>query len=145
MLGMAHSTVSGILTRIGMGKLGLEPDAKPLAMLKVGPWSIRAKDLAFEKEELNVFQGEYGYGELWGRPALGFRVRSMMTVASLQTLVENDQLHFHLNNALNIGFTPEEVHEILVHAGVYAGISGWRNAANVLRDIFLQRGIVEPA
>jgi 4-carboxymuconolactone decarboxylase len=113
-------------------------------MLKTGPWSIRAKDLPIESE-LNAFQGEYGYGELWGRPALGPRIRSMITMAVLQALVENDQLHFHINNAVNIGLSGAEIHEVLAHAGVYAGVSGWRNAANVARDVFLQRGIVEPA
>ena len=68
----------------------------------------------------------------------------LITMAALQALFANDQLHFHINNAVNIGITGDEIHEALAHAGVYAGIAGWRNAANVARDIFLQRGIVQP-
>jgi len=63
----------------------------------------------------------------------------------LQALNQNDQLHFHINNAMNLGITPEELHEAMGHVGVYCGGSGWRNASNVARDVFLQRGIVKPA
>lgn len=128
---------------LGIGRLGHGEGAKPLAMLKSGPWSIQAKDLPLE-HEINAIQAEYGYGEIWGRPALGYRIRSFVTMATLQALVENDQLHFHINNALNLGITPDEVYEGLLQAGVYHGGSGYRNAANVLRDVFLQRGIVTP-
>jgi 4-carboxymuconolactone decarboxylase len=54
---------------------------------------------------------------------------------------ENDQLHFHINNALNLGITPEELQEALVQAGVYGGTSGWNNASNVARDVLKQRGL----
>lgn len=128
---------------LAIGRLGHGADAKPLVALTTGPWSIAAKNLPLE-HEIGQFQGKYGYGEVWGRSALGYRIRSFVTVATLQAVNENDQLHFHLNNALNLGITPEEVHEALVQVGVYCGVSGWRNASNVVRDVFLQRGIVQP-
>jgi 4-carboxymuconolactone decarboxylase len=128
---------------LGIGRLGHGPDAKPLKPLQTGPWSIVAKDLPLEGE-IGQINGQYGYGEIWGRPALGYRIRSLVTVATLQAVNENDQLHFHLNNALNLSITPEELHEAMLHVGVYCGGSGWRNASNVARDVFLQRGIVKP-
>jgi 4-carboxymuconolactone decarboxylase len=130
---------------LGIGRLGLGNEAPPLAMLRTGPWATKAVDLPLETDEINMIQAEYGYGEVWGRPALGYRIRSFVTVATLQVLVENDQLHFHINNALNLGITPEELHEALLQANVYHGGSGYRNAANVARDVFLQRGIVKLA
>jgi len=129
---------------IGTGRQGLGKDAPPLQYLKSGVWTAKAKDLPIEND-FNKFNGEYGYGECWGRPALGYRIRSFITMAALQALFANDQLHFHLNNAVNIGITGDEIHEALAHAGIYGGVAGWRNAANVARDIFLQRGIVQPA
>lgn len=128
---------------LGIGRLGRESDA-PLAKLAGGAWALRAKDLPLETE-INAIQAEYGYGECWGRPALGYRIRSFVTMATMQALVENDQLHFHINNALNIGIMPEELYEALLQAGVYHGGSGYRNAANVMRDVLLQRNIIEPA
>jgi 4-carboxymuconolactone decarboxylase len=55
-----------------------------------------------------------------------------------------DHLHVHVNNALNLGITPEEIHEVLAHTGMYAGLSGWNSGMFVARDVFVQRGIVEP-
>jgi 4-carboxymuconolactone decarboxylase len=128
---------------LSIGRLGHGPDAKPLRPLQTGPWSIVAKDLALERE-IGQINGQYGYGEVWGRPALGYRIRSLVTVATLQAVNENDQLHYHVNNAINLDITPEELHEAMLQVGVYCGGSGWRNASNVARDVFLQRGIVKP-
>lgn len=129
----------------GMGRHGAnDPDAAPLQFLKSGVWTAKANDLAVE-DDFNMTGGQYGYGECWGRPTLGYRIRCLVTVAALQALFANDQLQFHLNTAVNLGITGEEIHEALAHAGIYAGIANWRNAANVARDVFLQRGIVTPA
>lgn len=128
----------------GMGRHGANDDkAPPLQFLKSGVWTAKAKDLEVE-EDFNQIGGQYGYGECWGRPTLGYRIRCFITVAALQALFANDQLQFHLNTAVNLGITGEEIHEALAHAGIYAGIANWRNAANVARDVFLQRGVVEP-
>jgi 4-carboxymuconolactone decarboxylase len=136
--------VSRISRDVGIGRQGLAPDAPPMQYLKSGSWTAKARDLAVE-DDFNQIGGEYGYGECWGRPALGYRIRSFVTIAALQALFANDQLHFHLNNAINLGISGEEIHEALAQAGIYAGVANWRNAANVARDIFLQRGVVQPA
>jgi len=129
----------------GMGHQGARnPDAAPMEYLKSGVWTEKAKDLAVE-EDFNQTGGQYGYGECWGRETLGYRIRCFITVAALQALFANDQLYFHLNTAVNLGISGEEIHEALAHAGVYAGIANWRNAANVAREVFLNRGIVERA
>jgi 4-carboxymuconolactone decarboxylase len=138
------AAVKRIVRDVGLGRRGLGEQAPPLQYLKSGVWTAKAKDLSVE-EDFNQIGGEYGYGECWGRPALGYRIRSFITMAALQALFANDQLHFHINNAVNLGITGEQIHEALAHAGIYAGVANWRNAANVARDIFLQRGIVQPA
>jgi 4-carboxymuconolactone decarboxylase len=130
---------------LSIGRNGYGPDAPPLTPLQTGPWAIVADDLPLEREEINMIQGAYGYGEIWGRKALGYRIRSFITMATLQAVNENDQLHFHINNAVNLKISAEEIHEALMQVGVYCGVSGWRNAANVARDVFLQRGIVKPS
>lgn len=130
---------------LSVARHGHGPDAAPLRPLQTGPWAIAADDLPLEREEINMIQGAYGYGEIWGRQALGYRIRSFVTMATLQATNENDQLHFHINNALNLDISAEEIHEAMMQVGIYCGVSGWRNAANVARDIFLQRGIVKPA
>jgi 4-carboxymuconolactone decarboxylase len=136
--------VKRIVRDVGIGRQGLDPNSPPMQHLKSGVWSAKARDLEVE-EEFNQLNGEYGYGECWGRPALGYKLRSFITMAALQALFANDQLHFHINNAVNLGISGEEIQEALGHAGIYGGVAGWRNAANVARDIFLQRGVVKPA
>lgn len=127
---------------IGIGKQGLGDNAPPLQYLKSGVWTPKGQDMPSEAD-LSRINGEYGYGECWGRPALGYRIRSMITMAALQALFANEQLHFHINNAVNIGISTDEIHEILGHAGIYGGIAGWKNALNIARDIFSQRGMLE--
>lgn len=146
---MDHADRRNAMIRVsmecGMGRHAAnDPDAAPLQFLKSGVWTAKAKDLPVEND-FNLTGGEFGYGECWGRPTLGYRVRCLITVAALQSLFANDQLCFHINTALNVGITPEELHEALAHVGIYAGIANWRNAANVAREVFLQRGIVELA
>ena len=129
----------------GMGHQGAnDPGAEPMKYLRSGVWTEKAKDLPIEND-FNMSGGQYGYGECWGRPTLGYRIRCLITIAALQALFANDQLYFHLNTAVNLGITGDEIHEALAQAGVYAGIAGWRNAANVARNVFLDRGVVEPA
>ncbi|MDR2857077.1 MAG: carboxymuconolactone decarboxylase family protein [Novosphingobium sp.] len=136
--------VARIVRDVGIGRKGLAPDAAPMHYLRNGVWGEKAQDLETE-QDYNRINGEYGYGECWGRPALGYRVRSLITMASLQAQALNDQLAFHINNAINLGISGDEIQELLGHGAIYCGGGNWRNAANVAREIFLSRGIVEPA
>jgi 4-carboxymuconolactone decarboxylase len=132
-----------VMSALGAGRLGLGDDA-PLLQPLAGSVGMRF-DRSPVAQDLAWIGGHFGYGEVWGRPGLDLRTRSFLTVALLQVMRENDQLHFHINNALNIGITLEEVQEALVHAGLYGGTSGWNNASNVMQHVFAARGIGEPA
>jgi 4-carboxymuconolactone decarboxylase len=128
-----------VMRALGAGRLGLTEDAPNLQRLG-GAVGMETGQLSLG-QELAWIGGHFGYGEVWGRPGLELRMRSFLTVAILQVMHEENQLHFHLNNALNIGITPEEIQEALVQAGLYGGTSGWNAAWNVARDIFEQRSI----
>jgi 4-carboxymuconolactone decarboxylase len=64
---------------------------------------------------------DWGFGELWARPQLSRRDRSMVTVAILAILKCEDELAIHVPAALNHGCTREEVEEIMVQLTVYGG------------------------
>jgi 4-carboxymuconolactone decarboxylase len=128
-----------VMGALGAGRLGLTEDA-PILQRLGGAVGMAMGELPLG-QELAWIGGHFGYGEVWGRPGLELRTRSFLTVAILQVMHEENQLHFHLNNALNVGITPEEIQEALVHAGLYGGTSGWNAAWNVARDVFTQRGI----
>jgi 4-carboxymuconolactone decarboxylase len=128
---------------LGVGRIGLDDDAEPLEPLPGSPAALTSATLPVE-DEIRQVQDEHAYGEVWSRPALGLRGRSLITVALLQAQRLTGPLHQHINIALNLGVTPEELHEVFLHAGVYSGAGGWENAVAVARHVFLQRGILEP-
>jgi 4-carboxymuconolactone decarboxylase len=69
------------------------------------------------------------FGEVWERPELSKRDRSLATVAALVALNRPDQLRFHLNKAVENGLTKEELVEVITHLAFY---SGWPNAMSAI-------------
>ena len=78
------------------------------------------------------------YGDVWQRPALSKRDRSLITVAALVVLGRNDSLRSHLARALSNGVTKEEIGELITHLAFYAGwpaaTAGGAVASEVLED-----------
>ena len=68
------------------------------------------------------FLTRYAWGDVWTRPGLDRRTRSAITVAVLTALDRPDELAMHLRAALRNGLTREEIAEVLLHTGIYAGI-----------------------
>ena len=69
------------------------------------------------------------FGDVWERPELSKRDRSLATVAALVALNRPDQLRFHLNRAVENGLTKEELIEVITHLAFY---SGWPNAMTAI-------------
>jgi 4-carboxymuconolactone decarboxylase len=76
------------------------------------------------------------WGNVWQRPGLDLKTRSLITVAMLTALGKQQELKGHVRGALNNGATPEEIREIMLHATVYCGfptaIDAFRSAAEVI-------------
>ena len=62
------------------------------------------------------------WGDVWQRPGLDRKTRSLITVAMLTALGKQHELKGHVRGALNNGATPQELQEVLLHAAVYCGI-----------------------
>jgi 4-carboxymuconolactone decarboxylase len=62
------------------------------------------------------------WGQVWARPGLDRRTRSMLTLALLTALRCEEELAMHVRGALRNGVTPEEIREVLLHTAVYAGV-----------------------
>jgi len=76
------------------------------------------------------------YGDIWERPGLSKRDRSLVTVAAMIALNRPEQLRSHLRRARDNGVTKDEVVEMITHLAFYAG---WPNAVNALaiaKEIF---------
>ena len=69
------------------------------------------------------------FGDVWERPALSKRDRSLATVSALVAMNRTEQLQFHLQRALENGVTKEELIEVITHLAFY---SGWPTAMSAM-------------
>ena len=76
------------------------------------------------------------YGDVWERPGLSKRDRSLITVATLTALYRTDQLRGHIGRALDNGVTQEEIAEVIEHMAFYAGWPVAANAVRVANEVF---------
>ena len=76
------------------------------------------------------------FGEVWERPGLKKRDRSLIVVATLIALGREKQLVGHLERALNNGLTKTELSEVITHLAFYAGWPAAMTAALVAKDVF---------
>jgi len=82
------------------------------------------------------------YGDIWERPLLSKRDRSLITVAVNQALYVTDQLESHINRALDEnGVTPQELSEVILHVTFYAGWPAAVNAGRLAAAAFEARGV----
>jgi 4-carboxymuconolactone decarboxylase len=82
--------------------------------------------------KLAELSSEVLFGDIWERPGLSKRDRSLITVAALVTVYRPRQLPFHMNRALENGVTREELVELVTHLAFYAGWPSAVTAAEVL-------------
>ena len=76
------------------------------------------------------------YGDVWERPGLSKRDRSLITVATLLALGRSDQLPGHLERALGNGVTRDEIGEVITHLAFYAGWPAAMTAGRIARKVF---------
>ncbi|MCE2462632.1 MAG: carboxymuconolactone decarboxylase family protein [Dehalococcoidia bacterium] len=76
------------------------------------------------------------FGDVWERPGLSKRDRSLITVATLTALYRTDQLRGHIRRALDNGVTRDEIGEIITHMAFYGGWPTGANAAQVAKEVF---------
>ena len=76
------------------------------------------------------------FGDVWERPGLSKRDRSLVTVTALIALNRTEQLRFHLEKAVENGLTKEELIEVITHLAFYSGWPASMSAANIAREVF---------
>jgi 4-carboxymuconolactone decarboxylase len=64
----------------------------------------------------------YAWGEIWTRPGLSRQERSMITLAMLAALRQEEELAMHVKAAVRNGLTPEQIQEVLLQVAIYAGV-----------------------
>ena len=87
---------------------------------------------------LAEYTDEILFGEVWKRPGLSPRDRSLITVATLVALYRTNELPFHLKRALENGVTREELAELITHLAFYAGWPTASSAVTIARKVFAE-------
>src|SRR5437764_4838737 len=78
------------------------------------------------------------FGDVWERPSLSKRDRSLITVATLVAGYRTNELPFHLKRALENGVTRDELAELITHLAFYAGWPTANTAVQITRTVFAE-------
>jgi 4-carboxymuconolactone decarboxylase len=97
-------------------------------------------------EDVSPVLGEQaliGFGEIYARPQLSPRDRQLVTLGMLTALGGCEpQLEVHVNASLNVGLSPEEIVEALLHSSAYCGFPRALNATFAAKRVFEERGLL---
>lgn len=85
----------------------------------------------------------YAWGDVWSRPGLTRAERSMVTLAALMALRQENELAMHLRAALRNGVTPEQIREVLLHVSVYAGVPAGNRAFAIASEVLGEQGATD--
>ena len=97
------------------------------------------KDIA---PDLGRYIIEFAFGDIYDRKGLGMQERELITITSLLTSGGCEpQLEVHINGALNVGISAEEIIEAFLQCIAYTGFPKVLNAVNVAEKVFAERGI----
>lgn len=121
--------IATVVANAGAEQLPQQPGAKTRAQSLYG--DINPK---FAKLTDDVL-----YADVWTRPGLSPRDRSLATVSALIAMNRPDQLRGHLQRARNNGLTEEELVEVITHLAFYAGWPSAVTASVVAKDVFQKK------
>jgi 4-carboxymuconolactone decarboxylase len=115
-----------------------------LAMLALAALTCgvaQAQDVRSVAPALEKYTQERLLGEVWKRPGLSPRDRSIVTLAALVARNHTAEMPYYLNLALDSGVKPAEISELITHLAFYSGRGNALAAAAAAKDVFAQRGV----
>jgi 4-carboxymuconolactone decarboxylase len=128
------------LTETAKRQIGLEVVAKFLP-----PEAVHGMDKAVDGTGFASFMSELAlrnvFSEIWARPGLDFRSRSLVTLGILIALRATEELRFHVAIALKNGVTVQEIEEVLYHASAYAGFPAANSARAIAAEVIGKAGL----
>lgn len=89
-------------------------------------------------EDFQEFITRYAWGEVWNRPGLDRRSRSVATLAALVSLRAENEIAMHVRAALGNGLAPEEIKEVILHTAVYAGLPAANAAFAIAQQVIAE-------
>jgi 4-carboxymuconolactone decarboxylase len=108
---------------------------------EASPRMLRLDDIRMVAPALEKYTQGRLLGEVWKRPGLAPRDRSIVTLAALVARNQTIDMPYYLNLALDNGVKPREISEIITHLAFYSGWPNARSAVAVAKDVFAERRI----
>ncbi len=81
---------------------------------------------------------QYCWGDVWNRPGLERKTRSLLNLAMLTALNRPHELKLHIRGALNNGVTKEEIREVFLQAAIYCGVPAGVESFRIAKEVFAQ-------
>ena len=89
--------------------------------------------------EFTELLNTYCWNDIWNRPGLPRKTRSVLNLGMLVALGKEHELKLHINGALNNGLTKDEIKEVLLQTAIYCGVPAAVVAFRAAREVFSQR------
>ena len=111
------------------------------ALAALGASVVHAQDVRSVAPALEKYTQERLLGEVWKRPVLSARDRSVVTLAVLVARNQTVEMPYYVNLALESGVKPAEISELITHLAFYSGWGNAMSAVEVTRPVFAKRGV----
>ena len=80
----------------------------------------------------------YAWGEIWTRPGLPKKTRSLITIAMMVALNRTEELKLHLRASVNTGVSRAEIQEVLLQTAIYCGVPAANQAFQIAEEVFAE-------
>ena len=84
---------------------------------------------------------QYCWGEIWGRPGLDRKTRSMLNLAMISALNRPHEVKAHVKGAINNGLTKDQIKEVFLQVAIYCGVPAAVDSFRIAREVFQEMGI----
>ena len=85
---------------------------------------------------------EYCWDEIWNRPGLDRKMRSLLNLGMIAALNRPNEFRIHVGGALNNGLTKEEIREAILQIAVYCGMPAALDSFRIANEVFKERGLL---
>ena len=84
---------------------------------------------------------QYCWGEIWGRPGLDRKTRSIINLAMISALNRPHEIEVHVRAAITNGLTKDEIKEVLLQVAIYCGVPAGVDSFRIAKEVFQEMGI----
>ena len=84
---------------------------------------------------------QYCWGEIWGRPGLDRKTRSLINLAMITALNRPHEVKAHIKGALNNGLTKDDIEEVFLQVAIYCGVPAAVDSFRTAQEVFKEMGI----